>query len=286
VEQRISPRAHRMALWVGGPVMSVVYMFGWLAYARLMPVPSPSWSAERLSEWLVDRQPEFQIGCLIMIAAAGTWGLWCAAMSVWTYRTEQRFPVLFAGQVISVGCGLTIFVLDELFWTVASFRAGETDPAVTQAIWDIGWFGFLFSITAYISWAVCFALGILWNPPEHQMFPRWAGYMTLASCLCWSLGLMIVFFKSGPFSYNGTLAMWLPLAEFFVWLIFMTYLGLKAISKQEVLCRQEAEQYGAGYGVYYPGDDERALDEEDRLRAAIPDEVPIPATSGASRQAD
>jgi hypothetical protein len=256
VEKRFTPRTHRFCLWTGGPVMSVLYIFGWVVFARLVPAPAPVWPAQRLSDWLVGHQIEFLIGCAIMIGAAGLWGMWCAALSVWTFKTESRFPVLFAAQIISVAAGLTIFILDELFWTVAAFRAGQRSPEITQAIWDIGWFGFLFSITLYIAWAVSLALGILWNPPEHQLFPRWAGFMTIGSALCWSAGLLIVFFKQGQFAYNGGLAMWLPLGEFFVWLAIMTFLGLRAISHQEELSRREAMEKGAHYGIYKPDEHE------------------------------
>ena len=253
MEKRFTPRTHRLCLWTGGPVMSVLYVIGWVVFARLVPAPAPNWPAQRLSGWLVGHQIQFLIGCAIMIGAAGLWGMWCAALSIWTFKTESRFPVLFAAQIISVAAGLTIFILDELFWTVAAFRAGQRSPEITQAIWDIGWFGFLFSITVYIAWAVSLALGILCNPPEHQLFPRWAGFMTIGSALCWSAGLLIVFFKQGQFAYNGGLAMWLPLGEFFVWLAIMTFLGLRAISHQEQLSRHEAMEKGTHYGVYEPG---------------------------------
>jgi hypothetical protein len=256
MEKRFTPNTHRLCLWVGGPVMSVIYIIGWVAFARMVPAPAPNWSAEQLTAWLVDHQTAFLVGCAVMIGAAGLWGMWCAALSVWTYKTESRFPVLYSAQLISVSAGLTIFILDELLWTVAAFRAGQRSPEITQGIWDIGWFGFLFSITVYIAWAASLAIGILWNPPEHQMFPRWAGYMTLASALCWSAGLLIAFFKGGQLAYNGGLAMWLPLGEFFVWLAIMTYLGLKAISRQEELSRQEALEKGDDYGVYNPGSEE------------------------------
>ena len=233
--------------------MSVLYVVGWVVFARLIPAPAPGWPAQRLTDWLVGHHVQFLLGCAIMIGAAGLWGMWCAALSVWTYKTESRFPVLFAAQIISVAAGLTIFIFDELFWAVAAFRAGQRSPEITQAIWDIGWFGFLFSITVYIAWAVALALGILWNPPEHQLFPRWAGFLTIGSALCWSAGLLIVFFQQGQFAYNGGLAMWLPLGEFFVWLAIMTVLGLRAISRQEQISRLEASEKGAQYGVYEPG---------------------------------
>jgi hypothetical protein len=232
--------------------MTVLYVLGWLAFARMVPTPSPSWSAERLSEWLVDHKPGMLFGCMLMIAATGLWGSWVAAISVWTFRTEARFPVLTFTQLICVATGLTFFMFDTLFWGVATFRAGEIDPQITQTLWDIGWFGFLFTITVYIVWALAWAMGILLNPPEHQVFPRWAAFVTFGSVMCWSPGLLVIFFKEGPFSYAGPLAMWLPISEFFVWLAIIDVLARKAIKRQIVASQLEAEASGLEFGVYPP----------------------------------
>ena len=272
MEKRFTPRAHRLCLWAGGPVMSIVYIIGWVVFAKLIPAPSPHWSAEHLTAWIVDHKTGFLVGCAIMIGAAGLWGMWCASLSVWTYKTESRFPVLYTAQVISVCAGLTIFIFDELFWTVAAFRAGQRSPEITQAIWDIGWFGFLFSITVYIAWAVSLALGIIWNPPRHQLFPRWSGYMTIGSALCWSAGLLIVFFKDGQLAYNGGIGMWWPLIEFFIWLAIMTVLGLRAISRQEEICRQEAAELGDEYGVYSPSSGDPLEDGDEDVAPLQPSE--------------
>src|SRR5262245_37025077 len=94
VEQRFVPSMHRWALWTGGPLMTVMYLVGWLVFARMLPTPSPSWTAQQLSTWLVEHGTRFLLGCLLMIAGCGLWGSWVAALTVWTYRTESRFPVL------------------------------------------------------------------------------------------------------------------------------------------------------------------------------------------------
>jgi hypothetical protein len=245
---------HRLALWVGGPVMTLLYLIGWLVCARMIPTPSPSWSAQELSLWLVDHKPGIIFGCLLMITGCGLWGSWVAAISVWTFRTEARFPVLTFTQLISVAAGLVFFIFDTLFWGIAVFRAGEIDPEITQTMWDIGWFGFLFTITVYIVWAVAWSLGVLINPPEHQVFPRWAGYLTLGSVTCWSPGLLVIFFKEGPFSYAGPLAMWLPITEFFIWLVIIDVYARKAIRRQVELSRIEGIERGEAYGLYPPPD--------------------------------
>jgi hypothetical protein len=250
MEKKFVPSVHRLALTVGGPVMTVLYLVGWLVFARMVPTPSPDWSAERLSQWLVNNKTGMEVGCLLMVAGCGLWSTWVAAISVWTFRTESRFPVLTFTQLVAGGAGTTFFIFDTLFWAVATFRAGETDPQITQAMWDIGWFGFLFTITVYIAWAMAWGLSILLNPPEHQVFPRWIAYITFGSVMCWSAGLFIIFFKGGPFSYGGLAAMWLPISEFFVWLVIIDVYARKAIRRQVELGRLEALELGDEYGVY------------------------------------
>jgi len=251
VEQRFIPSTHRWALTVGGPLMTVMYLVGWLVFARMLPTPSPGWHAEQLSKWLVDHGTGFLFGCLLMIAGCGLWGSWVAALTVWTFRTESRFPVLTFTQLVCVAAGLTFFIFDTLFWAVAAFRAGQVDPQITQTMWDIGWFGFMFTISVYIVWAVAWALGILLNPPEYQVFPRWAGFVTFGSVMCWSPGLFIIFFRGGgPFSYAGVPAMWLPITEFFVWLVIIDVLARKAVKRQERLSLLEGIEKGDAYGLY------------------------------------
>jgi hypothetical protein len=96
---------------------------------------------------------------------------------------------------------------------------------------------------------------VLLNPPEHQIFPRWAAYVTFGSVMCWTPGLLVIFFKDGPFSYAGTLAMWLPITEFFVWLIIIDVCARKAMKRQVELSRLEGIERGEAYGLYPPPDD-------------------------------
>jgi hypothetical protein len=275
---------HRLALWVGGPLMTVLYIVGWLVCARMVPTPSPGWSAEHLSAWIVDHKPGLTIGCFFMIAGTGLWGAWTAAISVWTFRTEARFPVLTFAQLISVAAGVTFFMFDTLFWSVAVFRAGSTDPAVTQQMWDVGWFGFLFTIVVYMVWAISWCLGVLLNPPEHQVFPRWVAYITLGSVICWSPGLLIIFFnKGGPFSYAGVNGMWLPITEFFVWLLIVDISARKAIRRQEAVTRQEGIERGPEYGIFPPPDlDFRGVDTLDER----PTEASRNGSTGPRKEAE
>ena len=144
-----------------------------------------------------------------------------------------------------------------IFWAVAAYRATEIDVQITQALFDSGWFLFLWIGPVFYIWVISFGVGILINPPEYQLFPRWIGYYSLASVLCWALGLMFVFFYEGPTAYSGMLPTWIPLIEFFVWMKILTIYGFRAIRLQEKECMRES---GPGLGVYKPTLDDPLVD--------------------------
>ena len=246
-DMRMTPAAHRLCLW-GGHLCTVLYMGGFLL-AGFLPIPGPDWPADKLAHWLADNKTVYQIGCLLMLLGAGAMGPWGAALSIWTRKTEARFPVIYIAQIVSLAASVALFIVIEIFWSLAAFRATEISVEITQMLYDAGWYFFLWIGPPFYIWVATFAIGILMNPPEHQMFPRWIGYFSLASVLCWGMGTMMVFFRSGPTSYSGMLPTWIPLIEFYIWMQILTYYGFRAVRLQEEACRKETEE---GMGVYAP----------------------------------
>lgn len=248
MELRMTPSAHRLCLW-SGHMCTVFYMVGFVFLAEFLPIPSPEMPAAELAQWLKDHQIEFFVGCILMLWGAAFMAPWGSALAIWTLKTERRFPVLFTSQIVLLAASTATFIVIEIFWAVSAFRATEIDPEITQALFDAGWFLFLFIGPVFYVWVIAFGLSILLNPPEHQMFPRWVGYYSLASVLCWVMGMMGMFFKFGPTAYHGMLPTWIPLIEFFFWVEILTYYGAKALKQQEKRCQEETEE---GMGTYAP----------------------------------
>jgi hypothetical protein len=46
-------------------------------------------------------------------------------------------------------------------------------------------------------------------------------------------GTILVFFKGGPFAWNGIMTFWVPFGAFFMWIIVMTRLLLRAVDKPD-----------------------------------------------------
>jgi hypothetical protein len=278
MDKRFSPNPHRICL-LAGPAFCLLYIVGFVFLCRFWPIPNPAWPAERLVAWILDHKYSYELGCLLMLVGAGLMGPWGASHAVWTRKTEARFPVMYITQIVCLAASVAIFILISIFWGLAAFRAGQINPEITQTIFDLGWFTFLWAGPAFYLWALALGLGILWNPPEHQLFPRWSGWFTVVAVLSWSPGLIYIFWSYGPAAYNGPLPSWVALADYFVWTLTMTVVGWKAINKQEAISRAETDPE---LGVWPPPDHDLSLGELAPIpTATLP--VPAPIATPAGR---
>lgn len=234
VEERWTPLAHKLCLSMG-IVLTVLYLVGWMFLAKFLPVPSPDWPAEDLAGWLAGHRNAYKAGCILMLIAGGLLAPWGASLTVWNRRAEGRLPVLHLCEVVTLAGSVCIFVIIAIFWGLAGFRAGQIDPEITQAFFDTGWFLFLWAGPCFYLWALSFGLPLILNPPEHQMFPRWVGFFTVALVLCWSMGLFAIFFGGGPVAYSGAIPTWIPVVEFFAWVVVVSVYGYRAINRYEAM---------------------------------------------------
>jgi hypothetical protein len=123
---------------------------------------------------------------------------------------------------------LTIAVF-VLIWAVASFRAGQIPAQTTRTLNDLAFFLLLFDWSPFCLWVASFAVAIFRDRSAEPVFPRWAAYLNLWVVFLSIPGCLIVFFKHGPFAFNGFVAFYFPVVVFFVWLVVMTVLALKAL---------------------------------------------------------
>jgi hypothetical protein len=132
-------------------------------------------------------------------------------------------------------CG-TLFSLEFIylimFWQVAAFRE-DTPPRTIQTLYDMGWIPFVGLTSTAVVMALALGCSMLGDHHENPVYPRWAGYFNVWVAFMFTPGTLCVFFKDGPFAYNGVLAWYLPVAVFSIWLPLNTVLTLRAIKDQE-----------------------------------------------------
>jgi len=74
----------------------------------------------------------------------------------------------------------------------------------------------------YVFQMLCIGIAAFMDKDPNPVLPRWAGYLHLWVGISGMGGGIAVFFKHGPFAWNGVVGFYLPLTVFAVWLVVIT----------------------------------------------------------------
>lgn len=220
-------RAVRTAVCVGLAGMVVLFGAGYVLSGFVLP-PSAARTSAQIVSMYTDHQARIRVGCFLMITGFSFVALWGCALASLTRLLEGRSSVVAYTQVACISVVTVIVVFAPLIWALAAFRPGEIDPDVTRSINDLGWFLFLYPWPPLMIWLGVTGWAILGDRSDRPMFPRWSAYLCFWTALLSVPGGLISFFKVGPFSWNGLLAYWVPLGVFFVWVVAMSAVMLRA----------------------------------------------------------
>ena len=98
---------------------------------------------------------------------------------------------------------------------------------------DAGWFLFLFTWPIFSVWFVTIAVGVLCDKSAKPVFPRWAAYLNFWTAFIFVPAGLMIFFKRGPFGYNGLISLYIATGCFFIWVIVMSWLTMKSINAEK-----------------------------------------------------
>jgi hypothetical protein len=77
------------------------------------------------------------------------------------------------------------------------------------------------------------AIAILRDVNPTPTFPRWVAYYNIYAGIGMAPASFMGLFKTGPLAYNGLLAFWLVAVDFFVWMVVMSIVVMKAITRDQ-----------------------------------------------------
>lgn len=227
-----SLRRRQLLLAWSGPFFVVFFFIGLVAFMGFVPPPSPANSAEVTASLYRDHLGSMRVGIVICSLSVAMMASWGASVAVRCRRTEEHFPVFTYTQLACIGVGTMVAVFCFLFWAVAAFRPDDVSPEITRTLNDIGWYLFLFDVSPFMLWMVVVGLAVLMNRSGRRLFPRWAGFFCMWVALGEAPAVLILFFKRGPFAYDGLVGFWIPTVAFFAWVIVMTWLVVKDVDAE------------------------------------------------------
>jgi hypothetical protein len=103
-------------------------------------------------------------------------------------------------------------------------------PQTTQTLHDLGWITAFMALTPFFVQLMSVAAAIFQDHSAAPVFPRWLGYLTVWIAISFAPGVLLIFFKSGAFSYQGLFVFWVPFLTFGAWMLVMAWACHRAAS--------------------------------------------------------
>jgi hypothetical protein len=204
--------------WIG-PALAVLFAIGMIPLAHFFPPPGPNRSGASIATLYTSHLTSLRFGCVLMSIAMTLIAPWGATIAVMMRRTERGIPILTYIQVVSVAVCTVCAVMLTMIWGTAAFRPDVLSPDVTRMLNDFAWFLFLFDWAPFAVWVTAFGVAVLMDTTGTCVFPRWVGYMSLWMAFLFAPSALMIFFKSGAFSFDGIITMYTPTFAFFTWVM-------------------------------------------------------------------
>lgn len=209
----------------------VVLLFGGLLAAHWIPPVSPNETADQIAARYAAHANGIRLGAVLMLFGAGFTVPLGALIAAHIKKIEGAFSPLAYIQIIGAAGGLVAISIPVMIFGVAAFRP-DRDPHLIQLLSDLGWVPFIMNGPPAILQAVSFGVAILQDRREKPAFPRWLGYFNFWAAFCFLPAFLLLFFKTGPFAWNGLLSFWLAAALFGGWFLIVPIMLLRAVPRR------------------------------------------------------
>ncbi|MGQ0700356.1 MAG: hypothetical protein ACT4PZ_19225 [Panacagrimonas sp.] len=213
-------------------VFAVVLGAGIFGVAGWLPTIAPSRSAADIAQMFLQDQTRIRIGMSMLAAASVLWWAMSAVIAVQMKRIEGPHHPMTYLQLASASGTVMAILFPAYIWLALVYRPGTVTPETMQLVNDFNWMVF---IGAYPPACIQnFAIGIciLSDKRAEPIFPRWVAYANFWIAIAFLPGVLIPFFKTGPFTWTGLIGFWLVAVTFFGWIVMMWWATVRAINRQ------------------------------------------------------
>jgi hypothetical protein len=226
--------AQLLVAWAG-PAMIIIFIIGSVILAKYLPPQwHPSDSPETVAQIYIDNLMRIRIGLVLTVIAYSFMMVWGVSNVVQLRRLEGTFPALTYLQLVCMAAGTAQIVVNTGMWATAAFRPGEVSAEITQLANDMGFIILLGTWPPFTIWSIALGLQILLNKSSLEIYPRWAGYVSVWCGFLYIPGGTVWFFKGGPFGWTGAICMYVPFVFFGIWILTFSVLTIRNIRSGQV----------------------------------------------------
>jgi hypothetical protein len=223
-----------------GPLFMLMLTIGWVLLGGYFPPHSPTATGIEMTSFYQSNPIRIRLGLLFSMWGTAALLPFSAVIAAQMVRIEGTFPVWSYTQ-LAAGAGTVLtLAFPFLFWAVAAFRP-DRGADLILLLDDLAWIPFAAMTVPFLMIPICVAIVGFMDTSEHPVFPRWACYFNLWADFLILPGGLAIFFKTGPFAWNGLFGIYIPLITFGIWFGVMTFLLTRAINRQALAERTSAD---------------------------------------------
>lgn len=221
----------KFCAWSG--VICVTLFFGAFVCASFVPPMSPALSVAQVTAHYQEHTTGIRVGMGMMLISSAFYALFSAVTSGQMRRIPGVSITVVYAQLACGAFACLTFLMPAIFFIAASFRP-ERNPEIIQALNDLAWIMMVIPWMPFMAQNFSFAFAIFSDRATKPLFPRWLAYLNIWAPISFSPAILLPFFKTGPFAWNGLFVVWIPAFIFIAFFGFMTAMLLKAIDRGDL----------------------------------------------------
>lgn len=223
-------KIQRLLVWTG-PMMMFLWIGAFLLIAGFIPPSDPLMSADQIVDFYSNNPTGIRLGLVVSMLGSALLVPFSIAISGQLKRINGA-RALADTQMISCALLSLEFITPIAVWMAAAYRFDDRAADITRAMHDLGWI--LFMTVIWSLWVQLISIGVavLIDKKPVPTFPRWIAFLNFWLAIIIIPAGTVLFFKNGPFAWDGIFGFYLPLAGYVAWFICMTWAMLRNLSKQ------------------------------------------------------
>lgn len=227
----ISKRGQMIGVWCGYGFVLLFFIASW-PIAEFIPPPSPLLSGEQLLSKYADNITMVRLAMPLGLIAGMLVVPFSITMAIQLARLEGRIPFWGFTCASAGACNAVAFYLPFIFFSAGYYRMDRA-PDLVLLISDMAWLEYLMVWPPIIMQILCVAIvGLSYKGPL-TILPRWFCWLSIwISLLIMPAGL-VIFFKSGPFAWNGVISWWIPASSFGLYWLLLSWMMGRAVQNHE-----------------------------------------------------
>ncbi|MFL6109355.1 MAG: hypothetical protein ACJ72L_20525 [Marmoricola sp.] len=206
---------------------------GFAVLAGFWPPPGANLSAQEIYSYFVDRGDTLRIGMVAMAAGAPCYYAWSVVLSRLIGRIEGPMGPLASVEMVGGLLTAWVTVMPAIIWLTAAFRIEHRSAETVQTLYDFGWIAFDLTFMCSVLQSVALGCAILRDHRDKPLIPHWVAWVSFLTAASYLPLVLMPFFRTGPFAWQGLISFWVVFVMFFVLIAVVTPYAWKALRRLE-----------------------------------------------------